>query len=100
MRIAIAVVALVASAAIANAEGIQNGLTVTPDGISSHKTDPGQNLRDFAWQDLLDSIPGEIQLAQSQTCCKICRKGKACGNSCIAREKTCNKGPGCACDAN
>lgn len=32
-------------------------------------------------------------------CCKICSKGKACGNSCIARNKTCHKGPGCACDA-
>lgn len=31
-------------------------------------------------------------------CCKTCRKGKACGNSCISRSKTCRKGPGCACD--
>lgn len=31
-------------------------------------------------------------------CCKICRKGKACGDSCIARYKTCHKGPGCACN--
>jgi hypothetical protein len=35
----------------------------------------------------------------AQTCCKTCRKGKACGNSCIARWKTCHKGVGCACDA-
>lgn len=33
-------------------------------------------------------------------CCKICRAGKACGDSCIARSKTCRAGPGCACDAN
>lgn len=32
-------------------------------------------------------------------CCKICKKGKACGDSCISRSKTCHKGPGCACDA-
>ena len=31
-------------------------------------------------------------------CCKVCRKGKACGDSCIARKKTCTKPPGCACD--
>ena len=31
-------------------------------------------------------------------CCKICRKGKACGDSCIARDKDCHKPPGCACD--
>ena len=33
-----------------------------------------------------------------QSCCKICRKGKACGNSCISRSYTCTKPPGCACD--
>lgn len=31
-------------------------------------------------------------------CCRICRTGKACGNSCIARNKTCRKGRGCACN--
>lgn len=49
---------------------------------------------------------GEITLKRdaakqlTQACCKICRKGKACGNSCISRSKTCEKPPGCACDAN
>ena len=31
-------------------------------------------------------------------CCKVCRAGKACGDSCIAADKTCHKGKGCACD--
>ncbi len=31
-------------------------------------------------------------------CCKICRKGIACGNSCISETKTCRKAPGCACN--
>ncbi len=31
-------------------------------------------------------------------CCKVCIKGKACGNSCIKRTYTCTKPPGCACD--
>jgi hypothetical protein len=31
-------------------------------------------------------------------CCKHCRKGKACGDSCIAVEKQCHQPPGCACD--
>ncbi len=31
-------------------------------------------------------------------CCKVCKKGKACGDSCIARDKECHKGEGCACD--
>ena len=31
-------------------------------------------------------------------CCKICRTGKACGDTCISRSKICHIGPGCACD--
>lgn len=33
------------------------------------------------------------------TCCKVCTKGQACGDTCISREKRCHKGRGCACDA-
>jgi hypothetical protein len=32
-------------------------------------------------------------------CCKYCTKGKACGDTCIARSKTCRVGHGCACNA-
>lgn len=31
-------------------------------------------------------------------CCKICSKGKACGDTCIRRDYTCHKGRGCACN--
>jgi len=31
-------------------------------------------------------------------CCKICTTGKACGDTCIARNKTCHVGSGCACN--
>lgn len=36
--------------------------------------------------------------AAQQECCKVCTTGKACGDTCIAREKTCRVGVGCACD--
>ena len=36
--------------------------------------------------------------ASAMACCKTCTKGKACGNSCIARDKQCQQPPGCACD--
>jgi hypothetical protein len=32
------------------------------------------------------------------TCCTVCSVGKACGNTCISRDKTCHVGQGCACD--
>jgi hypothetical protein len=31
-------------------------------------------------------------------CCKVCSEGKACGDTCIEKTKTCNTGGGCACD--
>lgn len=31
-------------------------------------------------------------------CCKICREGKACGDTCISKSDVCQKGAGCACD--
>ena len=34
-----------------------------------------------------------------RVCCRVCSRGKACGNSCIARDRTCHRGVGCACDA-
>ena len=33
-------------------------------------------------------------------CCKICSKGKACGNTCIRRDYTCHVGRGCACNSD
>jgi hypothetical protein len=35
----------------------------------------------------------------SDTCCRTCRKGKACGDTCVARDRECTVAPGCACDA-
>jgi hypothetical protein len=36
--------------------------------------------------------------AFAESCCKTCKKGKACGDSCIARDKACHKPKGCACN--
>lgn len=33
----------------------------------------------------------------ARTCCRVCRAGKPCGDSCIAKSRTCRVGPGCAC---
>ena len=34
----------------------------------------------------------------AKACCKVCRKGQACGNSCNSRQYTCRKPVGCACN--
>ncbi len=36
--------------------------------------------------------------APARSCCKVCRSGKACGDTCIAANRTCRVGPGCACN--
>lgn len=38
--------------------------------------------------------------SRRRSCCRICRTGKACGNSCISRSYTCRRPPGCACNGN
>lgn len=43
--------------------------------------------------------PGVGQTQPAGACCRICTRGKACGNSCISRSYTCRQPPGCACDA-
>ena len=38
-----------------------------------------------------------LAASPAMECCKHCSKGKPCGNSCIAKSKTCHQPPGCAC---
>jgi hypothetical protein len=33
----------------------------------------------------------------SKTCCRVCKEGKPCGDTCIARTSTCRTSGGCAC---
>ncbi len=39
--------------------------------------------------------PAEREAAR---CCRICNRGRACGDGCISRERRCHRPPGCACD--
>lgn len=39
------------------------------------------------------------QPAVSPACCRICTRGKPCGNSCINAAYQCHQPPGCACNA-
>jgi hypothetical protein len=33
-------------------------------------------------------------------CCKVCKTGKPCGDTCISEQDTCHTAGGCACAAN
>jgi hypothetical protein len=53
-------------------------------------------LRAGQHRGLLDRLP--ILTADTpKQCCRVCKKGKACGNGCISQERQCAKAPGCAC---
>jgi hypothetical protein len=44
--------------------------------------------------------PLPMSTAQApQQCCRICRKGQACGDGCISAAKQCRAPAGCACSA-
>ena len=98
-------VAWVAVTAFAYADGPLNSKPLSTGGIADLVT------ADAYLQDLASTLPGASPLPWSSLkfsplqkidadCCKVCRKGKACGNSCISKTKTCTKAPGCACDGN
>jgi hypothetical protein len=46
------------------------------------------------------SVPTLTACSDSPTsagCCKVCKTGKPCGDTCIDSGKTCNTAGGCAC---
>jgi hypothetical protein len=69
----------------------------TPAGLQASLSE------DPALEELLQGLtPSSTSYAtctSRSTCCKVCDKGKACGNSCISRRYVCHKGHGCACDS-
>jgi hypothetical protein len=76
--------------------------TVPADGIP---TSAAPETRPALIHGGLHSAPHVLRslgLSQSTShaaaCCKICTVGKACGDTCISRDKECHIGPGCACD--
>jgi hypothetical protein len=87
-RILSALLALVALMGVAYAEGpAASAAALFTQGHSENRL-----LRSLAPGGTAHS--SAIPLA----CCKVCSVGKACGNTCISREKTCRVGQGCACD--
>lgn len=43
-------------------------------------------------------VPASGEVCLAAGCCKTCSKGKACGDSCIEKDKACAKPKGCACN--
>ena len=47
---------------------------------------------------LVVPLPISTPMAQAEPqCCRVCKKGKACGDGCISAKKQCRRPAGCAC---
>jgi hypothetical protein len=76
------------------------------DPVAMAETHPVSG--ESSWASVLEAdrpqaprLPGSPSVARPmlyQYCCKTCSAGKACGDSCISRDKQCRVGAGCACD--
>lgn len=74
---------------------------IDPEGCYRIETDRSDTL--IHLEEVGDPETPSIEQARPEqqpgrACCKICRKGKACGDTCISRSYTCRKPPGCACN--
>jgi len=91
-RMLVALVVLVVLSSTAYSETPAAPATAVHAALFTPAHTENRFLRSRALADPARSIP--VALA----CCKVCSVGKACGNTCISRDKTCHVGQGCACD--
>ncbi|MCL1048616.1 hypothetical protein L2755_03060 [Shewanella abyssi] len=66
--------------------------------VECHKADflPDNTSKTSNLANELSYSKADISFAKY--CCKTCRKGKACGDTCISKTKACYKPEGCACN--
>ncbi len=91
---------LVILTAISVLSGIAIASDTAPASAATQAFDVGAHniaARSPEFLNLLGIRTPQSAVAQ-QGCCKICTRGKACGNTCISQDKVCHVGPGCACD--
>ena len=95
-------VAILISSATAHASQITSddkGLISAGENVAKSlvwTVDLSEPPLDTSCESETDPIIGVAVLAAA--CCKICKKGKACGDTCISKSKTCHKPKGCACN--
>jgi len=69
------------------------------DGTFTTRTERPDTTRIARVRPFLDESGVTTNEPGAGSCCKICTRGKACGNSCINLSYTCRQPPGCACNA-
>jgi len=94
LAMALLAACLVAPGIAQAAEGAPGFTPLVADGPAPLPMTPGAALMDGT------ALDGGSADQIARACCKICRRGKACGDSCINRAYTCHRPPGCACNGN
>jgi len=85
-----------AATLVVQAAEVPNGVEKAM-GVEVHASLLSEYYPDTDTMQRIENLLG-IENIQADACCKHCRKGKACGNSCISKKKECTKPKGCACD--
>ncbi|MEX2156740.1 MAG: MBL fold metallo-hydrolase [Gemmatimonadales bacterium] len=67
--------------------------------VTTDKSEPGGVVQIRPFVQDTTGAPVATPARVSPACCRVCSRGKACGNSCINRAYQCRQPPGCACDA-
>jgi hypothetical protein len=89
LLIAVTLLSLTASASSETAPATQR-VSIAP--LSQPHQSANALLRSLGAGGSVHSISAAL------ACCTVCSVGKACGDTCISRDKTCHVGVGCACD--
>lgn len=75
-------------------------LVTTGDGTFTRVEEAGVPLADVQPSPApSEPAAGPGTPVTAQDCCRVCKSGKPCGDSCIAATSTCSRPPGCACAA-
>jgi hypothetical protein len=80
-------------------DNFSHGSNVSSEGALHQFQDVGcsSQAASFGTQNSSQTDVFDPGLIASEQCCKVCKKGQACGDSCISWEKNCHQPPGCAC---
>lgn len=68
----------------------------TPGKVRRFRVD--RRPPEFWWPRPAQVLASVFGPCGARACCRYCVVGKACGDNCISRAKTCRVGCGCACD--
>jgi endonuclease YncB( thermonuclease family) len=78
-------------------DGVAHAYRYRPDTRFADQFKALEREAQQAGRGCLHPNPDTNSGASGTACCKVCRNGKVCGNSCIPWSQSCHREPGCAC---